>query len=215
MLFLFVHQDAEKLKMLYRKNMITSCGIGVIVFLFCPFKWINILWLGLLFLFRAVDANKFKYKELVIFSLMILVYSALPQAEYDKISTVHLVLYICMSACFKIAQLGEQYESKKRTIFALASGGLMGIVYLLMFPKFLYGMDADISETLRAVWMNDFVDELKSPFAFGMNSSVYFSIHLITTCVAVYGKISHLIEKERSNEDVIWWILVICSCCYT
>ncbi|MDR2794736.1 MAG: hypothetical protein LBB12_03095 [Holosporaceae bacterium] len=214
MLFLFVHQDTEKLKMLYRKNMITSCSIGVIIFLFCPFSWINIFFFGSLLLYRFMDANKCALRDIGIFVFLIILYSAIPQAEYDKISTVHLVLYICISACFKIAQLGEKYAPQRQTIFALFSGGIMGIVYLLMFPKFLYGLDADISEALRKTWLETCVDELKSPFAFGANSSIYFSIHLIMTCVAIYGKISDLIMEKRSSKDVIWWILITCSCCY-
>jgi hypothetical protein len=213
-LFLFVHKDREKLKVLYRKNMITSCGIGLIVFLFCPFDWINIFFLGLLLLYRLVDANKCLPRDWGIFVLLIVIYSAIPMAEYDKISTVHLVLYICLSVCFRVAQLGEKYAPQRRTIFALFSGGIMGIIYLLMFPKFLCGLDGDVSEVLRKTWLEAFVDELKSPFVFGANSSIYFSIHLITTCVAIYSKISDLITKKRSDEDVIWWILIICSSCY-
>ncbi|MDR2107409.1 MAG: hypothetical protein LBO73_02740 [Holosporaceae bacterium] len=208
-LFFRVYDDLEKLKAVYRKNMIAACIIGLIVFLFCRFDIVDVLCFSVLAAVYRFTSKDFQPMHAAALLLTALAFSTLPQQEYDKISVVHVVLYMCAALFFGILRI-----HRPRLGLSCAVGIGVGLFFLYMFPKFLYGMGGDISEELKTVWLADYVDEMKSPFHFGKMPSIFFSVYMIISSVAVYNKICDLVRKKSEDTDTVWMILIATCFCY-
>ncbi|MDR1362281.1 MAG: glycosyltransferase family 39 protein [Holosporaceae bacterium] len=206
--------EPEKLTAIYTKTMVTSCCIGIVVFLFTNFDGVDLLCLGSLVAISSISIRKFNGVHLVGLLFLAVAFSTLPLLEYDKISPVHLVLYICLSMCFGICLAGQALVAKYGWYFVLVSAGVIGGLFLYMFPLFLYGMEAQVSEELKTVWLQSNVDELKSPFCFGQQSAVFFCICLLIASLAVYNKMRDLVEKVFDDQDMLWWIFVVAGSSY-
>jgi hypothetical protein len=210
-LFFCYHNDEEKLKILYQKNIISMGSAGVIVFLFSPFDMTNILCLVALFLISYFTLKKYRLWHLIVIVFMIAAFSMMPhQVEYDKISIVHVVLYMYLSVFFGFIRI----YNKRIILVSVALGCVVGVLFLYTFPKFFYGMEANVTELLKSIWLGSEVDELKSPFHFGKMPSLFFSLHMMISSVAIYNKIHDLTSKKFENMDVIWWIFIVSCACY-
>jgi hypothetical protein len=208
-IFFCYHNDSEKLEILYQKNIISTCAIGVIVFLFCRFDIVDILCIGALLIISYFTIKRYRFWHIIAIIFMAAAFSTLPLVEYDKISVVHLILYMCFSVF-----LGWVRIYHKRLLFSIIAGCIVGLMFLYMFPKFLYGMEADVSELLKLIWLSSEVDELKSPFHFGKIPSLFFSIYMMISSIAIYNKIHDLMSKKFENMDAIWWVFVVTCACY-
>ena len=207
-LFLCVHNDVQKLQALYQKNVVTTCAIGVIVLLFCKFDIIDIVCFTALSAVSYFTLKKFHLWHLFVFIFLGVVIATFPQVEYDKISVVHLVLYICSTIFFGIAKLSDAFWKK------CSFGCTIGVAFILFFPKFFYGMEGGMSEALKTVWLAEKVDEMKSPFHFGLIPSAFFAMYMAIASVAIYNKIYDLTTKKREQVDIVWWILITSCLCY-
>jgi hypothetical protein len=206
--------NVKKLTSIYIKNIVISCCIGIIVFLFCKFDRVDLLCLGSLLSISYITIRKFHWLQLPLLLLLAFAFSTLPQIEYDKISPVHLSLYLCISVCFGICMAKQDIITKYGRYFVAAEAFLVGGIFLCMFPLFVYGMEAQVSEELKIVWLHSRVDELKSPFDFGKWPAVFFCFCLVASSVAAHNKIRDLMEKAFSNRDALWWIFSFSCCCY-
>ncbi|MDR2157950.1 MAG: hypothetical protein LBO02_01375 [Holosporaceae bacterium] len=208
-MFLCFYSDIEKLMVLYRKNVISACVVGIIVFLFCKIDVADALCVGALSLISYLTIKEYRPWHVAAFMLLAAAFSTLPAVEYDKISVVHVGLYMCIAVFFGCAPL---YCGK--ITYSIAAGCAVKLAFLFMFPKFLQGMEADLGETLKAIWLDAEVDELKSPYSFGKMPSLFFSIYMLISSVAIYNKIHDLTSKKFENMDATWWIFVVACSCY-
>ena len=135
------------------------------------------------------------------------VFNTLP-IEYDKISIVHLVLYIAMASFFACSVKFDNFWKK------CALGGIFGIAFLALFPKFFCGMEAGISDALREAWFANDVDEMKSPFSFDATVVSFFVVYIVISVIAIYDKIQHLLNKQKESYDLMWWIVIASCFCY-
>jgi hypothetical protein len=215
-LFFSVYDDPEKLNVLYKKSVFSACAIGIIVFLFCHFDPIDVLCIGTLLSISYATIGGFNSWHTVALFLVAIAFSTLPQVEYDKISIVHVSLYLCASAYYgaNLTFHGNNSTKTQKMLWALLLGCTTGAIFLYMFPKFLYGMEANVSEALKNAWLHSNVDELKSPFEFAGKPAMFFALYLVISSVAVYDKIHHLMDKQFSNMDIFWWILVFTCICH-
>ena len=128
--------------------------------------------------------------------------------EYDKISIVHFMLYVFATGFFIIyPKMNKVWEK-----CALMIG--LGLAFLWLYPQFFLGMEAGLSAKLREVWFDTNVDEMKSPFALGQNSSTFFALYMLIATLAAYDMIQNLINKNKNFSDLIWWIIIASCLCY-
>jgi hypothetical protein len=222
--FFLLRNEPEKLEVLRRKNIIVSCGVGIIVFLFCPWNWIYMGCMTALALLSWIALENFSRWYSCAFFLMAPAFAFLSPSfsiEYDKISVVHVVLYMMASACIAFVQQimsmrkNVEKSMKYRLWISLGTGLMVCYLFLYLFPNFLQGMEAGVSEQLKTVWLHTNVDELKSPFVFGKNPSILFCLYLLVTVVALSHKVRDLLSKSSSSSsNVFWWIMLLNSACY-
>ncbi|MDR2267831.1 MAG: hypothetical protein LBD81_00070 [Holosporaceae bacterium] len=209
-----LYGNAEKLTSVYIKNVVTSCCVGIIVFLFCNFDRVDLLCFGSLLSISYITFKKFHWSQLPLLLLLAFAFSTLPQLEYDKISPVHLSLYLCLSVCLGVCIAKQDIIAKYGRYFVAVDACVVGGIFLCMFPLFVYGMEAHVSEELKTVWLHSNVDELKSPFDFGKWPAVFFCICLVIFSVAAHNKIRDLMEEVFSDRNILWWIFVVSCSCY-
>jgi hypothetical protein len=214
--FFLLHSEPKKLEVLRRKNVMAACAIGVIVFLLCPWNWIHVISLVALATSSGMALKNFSpWYSVVLFLIMAPAFTALSPIEYDKISVVHVVLYMFASVYLAvIQQIFEKNAEKYRLWVSLGAGMLICAVFLYLFPNFLQGMEAGVSEQLKNVWLHTNVDELKSPFEFGKRPSILFCLYLLVTTVALSHKIRDLLSGLPSPTNAFWWILLLNAACY-
>ena len=207
-IFLYAYDDREKMLAVARQCAYTAASISVIVVVFRPFEVSTILFL--IFSAAAIAAiyKKIFWLAAVLGAVAICsVFNTLP-VEYDKISIVHLILYIAMT-CFFAGSVKFDDFWKKCVV-----GGILGIAFLALFPKFFYGMEAGISDALREAWFANDVDEMKSPFSFDSTVVSYFVVYIVISVIAIYDKIQRLVAKQKESYDLMWWILIASCFCY-
>jgi hypothetical protein len=214
-LFFWAHIYERNLEEIYKKNMTVAAAIGIIVFLCCPFDWVDILCVLLLTALSYVVINN-KYADWHLFAIGILTvsFSTLPQIEYDKISVVHVVLYMMASLCVGAVIEILKRNDKHPLLASLGVGLVICCTFLGLFPDFLQGMEAGVSEQLKNVWLHTNVDEMKSPFEFGKNPSLMFCLYLVLTTVALSHKMRDLLSSPPSPTDTFWWIILLNCACY-
>ncbi|MDR3151358.1 MAG: hypothetical protein LBT67_00710, partial [Holosporaceae bacterium] len=94
---------------------------------------------------------------LAVLMIMIPFTTTIAIAEYDKISIVHFALFACGSIFFGFSAFVEKLphvsDRNKILLYVVASIILAG-VFLFSYPKFIYGMEADISKHLKEIWLS-------------------------------------------------------------
>ncbi|MDR1561031.1 MAG: glycosyltransferase [Holosporaceae bacterium] len=132
--------------------------------------------------------------------------------EYDKISSVHLALYLCSAIFFWLNALCEECNTKYRVVYAFICGVIVVSVFLSMYPKFFSGMEADISDYVKKIWLYE-VGEMKSPLE--QSDIKFFITYASVTAIFIYYKIIELLKNSFSQIHIFWWIIIANSVCYT
>jgi hypothetical protein len=154
----------------------------------------------------------FKHWHWIVLFLMMILSPLFPVVEYDKISFVHMSLYIFMSLFLGINMFQQEKDIKSRAIFALFWGIIIAAVFLCIYPRFLHGMSADISDYVKEIWLHR-VSEMTSPLKCG--DAVFFTSHSIIVAISTYDMITKLLSKKFSKIDLLWWIFIANALCYT
>lgn len=219
---LFIHSffPMEKLKFLHRKNTLIACGICPIVFSF--FHQISncIFALGTLLTVvpyaayheKYIQNCVFKYWHIVVIMLILASFSITRPIEYDQISTVHIALFVCSALYFGINIVYRKLELKCRIITSAVWFMVIGAVFLVLYPKFMSGMSADIDDYVKKIWLQR-VEELQSPLV-GENKWD-FVIYCTFLIISIASKVKRLMKKKFTSEGLIWSILIINAVCYT
>jgi hypothetical protein len=207
------------LQSLYLKSLLTTCLIGAIILssitsdFYLFFFIITTFILGYYFFLR----RDIKYFWIYCLLLQLFLENIKP-VHYDEISVVHFSLYTCVSVfcgivLFYNERLDAFFLNKKSLLIPVAILLLNAALFLYNFPKFLYGMSADVNEYVKIIWLKR-VSEMKSPFEHG--DYIFFISHVVIIFTAIINKAMELLHKKsKRSEDVIWWILISITSCYT
>lgn len=179
-----------------------TCGIVVVLFamrflrIFLKDKS-NVIkedfWLPLFFMFTIANLPK-----------MIPTY-------YDEISAVHLALYMSAAYFFYVLI----YNMTNRNILKVIAFSIVIIcAFLTIYPKFLYGMEADVSPYVKKIWLRK-VLEMKSPLIDGKH--IFYIFHAIFTLIAAFSKSREIFLGKYANnrcEAFSWAIIIANSLAY-
>ena len=128
--------------------------------------------------------------------------------DYDKISTVHSVLYLFGSVIFlTVSKIGGN-DLKRRIAFSAVFSVIMGITFLILYPKFIYGMSGNVDSYAKIIWLNR-VHEMQSPFEKHLDFCMAF--YPVMFAAVFYG---FFILKFKKN-TVFWHIISINAFFYT
>lgn len=218
-----IYNDKQIQEGLYIKSVLTACFVSVVVFSSQILIGIFLALLissGLLIKYDEQKTNLKKRWETnlcgICFFACAIIFPTICPPEYDKISIVHLMLYLYASMFFVANLLIPRELSLKQRIFeALKWGIILGAGFLATYPKFLYGMGADVSEYIKRIWM-DHVAEMRSPLSGGLrNFFIAFSFVNLVASITKITKLSHRNRSPNSPDGIlIWYIIITLSLCY-
>ncbi|MDR0678335.1 MAG: hypothetical protein LBF44_02240 [Holosporaceae bacterium] len=219
-LWVYSFHDIDKLQLLYRKNIFVTCGVGIIVlFSSSDFMsrhgFITLIFMMML-LYTTYDGKYLKNKILmywhmaIIVTLLILLPRITP-VEYDKVSVVHIVLYLCGTVYLGINIINQKLKYQNQIIISLLWLVSIVMIFLSMYPHFLGGMSADVDGYIKTIWLHR-ISEMQSPFAH--EDGAFFITYCIITMVSIVNKITKLMSRKFNILDLSWWILIINAICY-
>jgi hypothetical protein len=218
-LFLYSFQDVDKLRLLYMKNILVTCGIGGIIFLSSgPVSRHDVVALILVMtLFYTVYDGKYlknkilTYGHIGIIMILLILFSRVTPVEYDRISIVHAALYLGSATYFGVGMI--KFKSQNcRLLVSFLWLGIISTAFLSMYLHFLKGMNAHVSDYIKNIWL-DRIAEMQSPFTHG--EGIFFVIYCIIAGISIVNKIIQLTKKKFSLQDLSWWILIVNAFCYT
>jgi len=218
-LFFAYMNDFSKITNLYFKSLLTAGFIGTIVLIpGASSKSSHILSLCILFLFipyttlskRSLEKDPFfRSWHYVCLMFMMIFLTDIQPAEYDKISTVHATLYLCLSTFFAVNLL--LINRKSHLYDAIVWALVIGIIFLSMFPRFLMGMSADIPQFVKDIWLCK-ISELRSPL-FG--DVIYtFLGYTVVTFAAIIVKVRELRNQPIVGKNIIWVLFIVLAASY-
>jgi hypothetical protein len=190
--------------------MITACGIGAIVLFSLKLDYI-IYWCALL-LMTMIALWQLNRWHLILLMLL-LVFSVDVSAAYDKISQIHLMLYLCASLYFALNAIYLRYTSRGSVKFSLMVGLILAAAFLYKYPRFLLGVEGGACDFLRQVWFPR-IQDLTSPLEYSYRDSLYFCLFAATLFIALYDKICRMINKKYESMDVFWWLMIVLNVVY-
>ncbi|MCR5224762.1 MAG: hypothetical protein K6C34_01640 [Alphaproteobacteria bacterium] len=213
-LFISTFFDKDQTNGLIAKNLLTAVFLGIIVFIFAPIHYEDLMAIFALFITASLVLYEKKWGAIVGFILalaLIRVYGAYFTVEYDKISVVHVSLYLASTVFFGINVQFQKLKVSYRTLYYALSLCFIGVLFLVTYPRFLYGMSGDVSSYVKTIWLNR-ISEMQSPFQHG--EYISFALYCAIVAFATLIKLQQLSSKAFSS-SVLWWTVVIISTCYT
>lgn len=218
-LFFVYKEEFEKTSNLCFTNLFTSCIVCMIVmipdarsqysynFSIC----ILLLLIPYISLKPQTLRNNylFRYWHYVCLLFMMFFLTRIQPVEYDKVSIVHVTLFLCLATFFAV---NMQLIGRKDHMYdAITWALVIGCIFLSMFPRFFMGMSADIPQLAKDVWLNK-VQELQSPFA----EKIFcpFLIYYTITLIAIVIKIQEVIKQKITGTNVIWILFLTLALSY-
>lgn len=121
--------------------------------------------------------------------------------EYDKISAVHASLFWAATIFFALNS--RTFDKKRWLLYAFASAFFIGIMYLITYPLFFFGMGGQIPNYVKEIWLSK-IGEMQSPFA-SLEHGAVFSVYALINITAIIVKAQELIKNRINyNEKIIW-----------
>lgn len=161
---------------------------------------------------KDVEISKFLFKKNTLIAIFIfpLIFSSHGVLiEYDRISIVHFSLYV-FSALFFRFLISHNNESLKNKIFKLgAMGAVLAGIFLILYPKFFYGMAADVPECAKECWLRR-VGEMKSIFEY--HEGLFYSLYFLILAAASVLKIK---EIKGARFKISWNVFIVNAIIYT
>ncbi|GHU13238.1 hypothetical protein FACS189449_08330 [Alphaproteobacteria bacterium] len=144
----------------------------------------------------------------------IIILDSISKIEYDKISIVHFSLFTCASIFLGICVFVQNIQMSIFAKLSIIGLGLICVaaVFLATYPKFLRGMEADISDYVKLIWLSK-ISEMKPVFA--SNFGIDFAIYAIIILVAVSRKIYYLANRRFCRLSIVWSIFILNTIFYT
>ncbi|MDR2794378.1 MAG: hypothetical protein LBB12_01210, partial [Holosporaceae bacterium] len=154
-IYFFFHEEIRKY--LYLKNILVAFGIGVIAFTPYHSGFFSIM--ALLLTVTPFYYKKFRKNiiaclwPIIPLTLMLILLPSI-DVEYDKISALHAVLYMCSVIYLGIGIVDEKYSQKYRILASCFWLLAIAAIFLFLYPRFLYGMEADVDDYLKKIWLS-------------------------------------------------------------
>lgn len=198
----FFSQDSEKLQLLFKKNIFVALLAGLLELTTARAGVAYLGCLDVLLIVSLLIGNSKKTDILlsVLFVCIILFSKYIFPIDYDKISIVHVVLYAISGIFFRISTY-IRGDLKKRLILNGLFWIFLGVIFLILYPKFIYGMSADVSDYAKEIWLNR-VMEMKSPLK-DSDRSIF-----ITHCIISFSAIFHGLFVLKFGEHKIFWHVI-------
>lgn len=206
--------DPQLLISLYLKSILIACFIGVIIF--DSITKGKIIFFLLFSAFILVLVFSFKKKIILVCFMCALMQPFLLMVSpvyYDEISVVHFSIFIYMSLFLGIFYSYSHKFNKNKLILFLVSI-IIGILFLCSYPKFLFGMGADVDQYIKKIWLNK-IAEMKSPFEHGEH--IFYMSHVLMVSCAILWKICEIWRRrcvEYNSQILLWKIFLILSFSY-
>lgn len=202
---------------LYFKDLITACIIGTLIYLSGDIINYPLALTTALLLLPYTSFN-FCYKTSYImrnwhaFALVIvsLIIPTIAPAEYDRLSSVHMALYIYMAIFFSANLFYLDYKPLRKLKYGILWGLIIGTVFLMIYPNFINGMEGSLSNYVKKIWLYR-VEEMKSPFA--SNHNFGYLAFVLVSMAAIGYKTKEVIRK-LSTENIIWLLFVSTATSY-
>lgn len=212
MFFIYSFYNESIRNYLINKNVLTFAFLSFIVFICAPLSANNVI-AFMVTTILAVVSIKMKKTNLVILLQLIAItsYAFVFDIEYDKISVVHVSLYLASVAFFMLNDHFSQAQISRKAMLSAASAVIIGIVFLYSYPDFFKGMSANVSDYVKRIWLNR-VMEMQSPFQKDVRYA--FAFYLVITFVMTIVKIAKL-RFQNNAYSMKWWIIIAISTCYT
>ncbi len=218
-LFLSYLNNFQKTLHLHFTNLITACLVGTIAMIPELSGLRNYCIVICLFLMLApysamtqqsFERNAFfRYWHYICLMFMMYYLAEIEPIEYDKISIVHVALFLCVATLFAV---NMQLIGKKTHLYdAIMWAGVIGVIFLCMYPRFLMGMSANVPKLVKNIWLSK-ISELQSPFTDKMWT--IFSVYLVINVTAIVVKIQELKKQKPSGKNIIWIIFTALAAIY-
>jgi hypothetical protein len=212
-MFFSLCNSTEKLEFLYTKAVVMAFFTGAVVFLSFPTVSVGLAYFVALTAMSSVALNKPTPLYSALFAIPASVFSFDGNVSYDKISVMHVVLYLCALLHFSASIFYLRFSTRHSKKFFVAAGLALGAAFLYRYPNFLLGVEGGAGNFLREVWFPR-IQDLTSPLSFDAGGAFCFCCRSIILFVAIYGKICHLMTKKPENTDVFWKILIVINISY-
>jgi hypothetical protein len=189
--------DSHIMMAMYLKNILIACFIGTIILSSTTIGFgIFFGSLSLLLLSHYICLRRDALYYLWILALPIyLAMQFVAPVFYDEISVVHFSLYLCSAFVFgAISYCRDRFKIRRPFLFIIFAFCIAAL-FLYSYPKFLYGMEADIDPYIKKIWLCK-VLEMKSPFELGYH--FFFITHVAVQTIAILSKVLELIDKKSS-----------------
>ena len=111
--------------------------------------------------------------------------------------------------------LEMKFSQKKRFMFGIFCGAILGAIFLYLYPNFLLGIEGDASKFLREYWfptITDLVSVLELPYIVFV---IVFWINSSTLFVAAYDKLISFRQKKIDGRNLFWLVLIILAISYS
>ncbi len=181
-------------------------SVESIFFIILVFLTMVVLWLmkGQSYARRLFD---FSAALLLFSSLFLLIerpFSTILAVEYDKISIVHIFVFLIASA-FAYAANRLKSESIKMKIIQLGIVSLPAVLILwLVFPEFFHGPMAGINPAIVPIWLSG-VSEVQ-PL---ISSGIFYSISIIGPVVLALLYLAYILFKCKNDNTVLLVPLIV------
>lgn len=167
----------------------------------------------LIFALKDSSLSLFLFKKNTLISLFIFPLIFSPQGvliEYDRISIVHFSLYTMSALFFRVLIAHKNEKLKSKLPFLCCFLIILASLFLVLYPKFFYGMAADVPEVAKKYWLNQ-VGEMMSPFSHKDGLFYIFHTLIIFSCAGI--KIFENLQKD--SFFIFWSVFIAITLCYT
>ena len=218
-LFLAYLNDFQKTLHLHFTSLITACLVGTVAMIpelsglrsYCIIICVFLM----LAPYTAITQQSFKrsaffrYWHYICLIFITYYLSEIEPIEYDKVSIVHVSLFLCLTTLFAVNM--QLIDRRSHIYDAMIWAGVIGVIFLCMYPRFLMGMSANVPKLVKDIWLSK-VNELQSPFT--VKSWSIFSAYALINATAIIVKIQELKKQKLSAKNVIWYIFIALAAIY-
>ena len=206
-LFFSFSENLKKMKAVYKKNMLTAILIGTLEMITVQTGAIALMCIIVMMVFALLGNSKIFLPFLLCYTVWFA--DTIQPISYDKISVVHVVLYMLIAAVFIITIYLDEKRKTRRLLQVSILGVIFAGIFIALYPKFIYGMSGDISDYAKSLWLSR-VAEMKSPFKNGFYS--WFAIYFIIVFWAIGY---NLIYVKFKKAPIFWYIISTITFFYT
>ena len=206
-LFFCFFENLKKMEAVYKKNMLTAILIGTLEMITVQSGAISLMCIIVMMGFAVLGCPQIFLPFLLGYTIWFA--DTIQPIAYDKISVVHVVLYMLMAVVFIITKNLSEKRKIRRLLQASALGIIFAGIFLALYPKFIYGMGGDISNYAKTLWLSR-VQEMKPPLQNGFYP--WFASYFIIVFWAIGY---NLIYVKFKKAPVFWYIISAITFFYT